>query len=532
MNARGRVARTVAIGACAALLLVAWYFFAPRQIGGRAAYVTTAGTSMEPLLRQGDLALVYPSSQYRVGDVIAYRNPDIHRVVLHRIVALDGDRFVLQGDNNTWIDSFRPGPAQVLGAMAYHVPGLGRPLAAARSPWGISALVSVGALVALGGRRRYHRTGRAPVAAAREHAPAVRARSERAAERRHARIPSSLVGVLGGVAILSLASTAAVYALPLTATEDLDVAFEQTGTFSYTAPVGEKGLAVYGRDHLETGDPVYLELTDAIDLRFDYALETDGALELAGSAALVAEISDVNGWSRTIPLAPEAAFDGPAAAAEGTLDLAALRAMVTELERVTGIVRNHYTITVRPRVSVDGTLAGQTVAREFAPELRFLLDPLQLQLEPEAAAPIGEEDADPLNPVSSGLVTTTVTEPRSLSLLGLDLGLETLRLVAAGALVVSVLGLGIIALLRLLIARRGEPAVIEARYGRWLVPVHDTVPAAPGRTVQVESFDSLARLANHYGHVVLHEAGDGFHAYSIEESGVTYRYLAANGTRP
>ena len=58
------------------------------------------------------------------------------------------------------------------------------------------------------------------------------------------------------------------------------------------------------------------------------------------------------------------------------------------------------------------------------------------------------------------------------------------------------------------------------------------MPSAPGRTVQVESFDSLVRLANHYGHVVLHEEGDGFHAYSIEENGVTYRYLARNGARP
>jgi hypothetical protein len=189
---------------------------------------------------------------------------------------------------------------------------------------------------------------------------------------------------------------------------------------------------------------------------------------------------------------------------------------------------------VRARVSVDGTLAGRTVDREFAPELRFLLDPLQLQLhsEPVAATTIGEENADPLNPVSNGFVTTTVTEPRSLSLLGLDLELETLRLVAAGALVVSVIGLGIVALLRLRIARRGEPAAIESRYGRWLVPVHDAVPSAPGRTVQVESFDSLARLANHYGHVVLHAEVEGFHAYSIEENGVTYRYVAANGTRP
>jgi signal peptidase I len=146
VNGRRRVARTLTLGVCAALLLVAWYFVAPRQLGGRAAYVTTAGTSMEPLLHQGDLALVYPSPTYEVGDVVAYDNPDIGRVVLHRIVALDGGRFVLQGDNNGWVDSYRPSVDEVFGEMAVRVPGLGRPLGAVRTPWGMSAVASLGAL--------------------------------------------------------------------------------------------------------------------------------------------------------------------------------------------------------------------------------------------------------------------------------------------------------------------------------------------------------------------------------------------------
>jgi hypothetical protein len=47
----------------------------------------------------------------------------------------------------------------------------------------------------------------------------------------------------------------------------------------------------------------------------------------------------------------------------------------------------------------------------------------------------------------------------------------------------------------------------------------------------VDSFESLVRLATHYGHVVLHESGDGFDAYSVEEDGVTYRYLVGTGNR-
>jgi signal peptidase len=503
-------------------------------MGGRAAYVTTAGTSMEPLLHQGDLALVYPSAAYQVGDVVAYQNPDIHQVVLHRIVELEGDRFVMQGDNNTWLDAYRPGPDQVLGEMAVRVPGLGRPLAAVRTPWGMSALLSLAALGVFGGRRRVRNANGQEVAKEREDAPAVRARAERAQTPRNSlRIPPSLVTALGIVAVVALAIAVVLIALPATTTTDRDVTFQERGTFSYTAPLTAKGVAVYGRDRIETGDPVFLELTDEVTVRFEYGFETAAAAQLAGTARMVGEISDVNGWTRSFDLAPGTDFDGAVASVEGVVDLPALQAMVATVERLTGVARDHYTVTVRPEVAVDGTLAGRPVESTFAPELRFLLDPLQLQLEPAGAAPVGEEIVDPLGPVVAGHVTAHTTGPRTLSLLGLQVGLEPLRVAALVTLVVSLAGLGAVAFTRRRSARSGEPAIIEARYGQFLVPVRAaSVPSAPGRTVQVESFDSLVRLANHYGHVVLHEEGDGFHAYSIEENGVTYRYLARNGARP
>jgi signal peptidase I len=533
VNGRRRVARTVAVGACATLLVVGWYFLAPRQMGGRAAYVTTAGTSMEPLLHQGDLALVYPSATYQVGDVVAYRNPDIHQVVLHRIVALDGDRLVLQGDNNTWLDAYRPGRDQVLGEMAVRVPGLGRPLAAVRTPWGMSALLSLAALGVFGGRRR-RKTNRELASAEREDAPAVRARAERPpGSRSSTRIPAGVPTALGVVAVVALAVGVVLIALPATSTAEHDVTFQERGAFSYSAPLTAKGVAVYGRDRIETGDPVYLELTDEVTVRFDYGFETAAVAQLAGTSRMVGEISDVNGWTRSFDLAPASAFDGTVASVEGVLELPALQAMVATVERLTGVARDHYTVTLRPEVAVEGTLAGRPVERTFAPELRFFLDPLQLQLEPVGAAPVGEEVADPLNPVVAGNVTSRTTGPRTLSLLGVEVRLEPLRVAALVTLLVSLAGLGAVAFARLRSARRGEPAVIEARYGQFLVPVRAaSVPSAPGRTVQVESFDSLVRLANHYGHVVLHEEGDGFHAYSVEENGVTYRYLARNGARP
>jgi signal peptidase len=529
MNGSKRVARTVAIGACAALLLVGWYLFAPRQLGGRASYVTTSGSSMEPEVRRGDFIVVHESPEYRVGDVVAYRNPDVGQVVLHRIVAMDGPRFVLKGDANTWLDSYRPTEDELYGEMAFRVPGLGGRLSAVRSPWGMSAVISVAALALFGGHRR-RRAGEAEGAAAHEDAPAARARADRAPSSHHGRSPGSLSGVLAGMAALALVLGIILFAIPSTTTAHRDVAYEQQGAFSYAGAVPEEGVAVYGRPTIETGDPVYLELTDRILVTFEYSIATDAPLDASGTVGLAAEVSDVNGWTRTMELAPTTSFERGKARVRGELDLRSLQEMTAELERITGVERDHYTVTVRPAVSVEGTLAGRPFSDSFSPELRFFLDPLQLQLEPEGAAPIGEEAVDPLNPVAGGLLTIERTVPRTFSLFGLDLGLEPLRAATLVVLILVGAGLVWIRLDRSRSARRGEAALIESRYGRYLVPVRAGDAVANGRTVRVDSFDSLVRLATHYGHVVLHESGDGFDAYSVEEDGVTYRYLVANGS--
>ncbi len=326
MNGRGRVTRTLLIGASVALLIVGWYLFAPSQLGGHAAYVTTTGTSMEPKLHEGDVVIVRSFSEYHVGDVVAYHNPDIGQVVLHRIVALDGDRFVMKGDNNTWLDSYRPAEGEILGGMAALVPGMGGPLGAVRTPWGMSAVVSMAALGVFGGRRKARRAGEAHASAEREEAPGPRARAERGptSPRKPTRLGGNLLAALAGVAALAAVFGLILFALSPTTVQQRDVIYQHDGTFSYEGEVGHAGLPVYGRSRIQTGDPVYLELTQEIRVDFDYAFETAGTLDASGTARMVAEISDINGWRRSIELAPPASFDGGTTTLTGTLDLAAL----------------------------------------------------------------------------------------------------------------------------------------------------------------------------------------------------------------
>ena len=66
---------------------------------GRSVRIPIKGTSMLPLLREGiDSAVLSRCDEPARGDVVLYRR-DGGDYVLHRIIALRGDRYVMCGDN-------------------------------------------------------------------------------------------------------------------------------------------------------------------------------------------------------------------------------------------------------------------------------------------------------------------------------------------------------------------------------------------------------------------------------------------------
>lgn len=122
--ARARLALSVAVAFVA--FAATWWYVAPPPLGGSTSFVTVDGTSMLPTLRMSDLVALRPQHTYRVGDVVGYRSGLIHRVVLHRIVAIHNGRYVFKGDNNSFVDPDRPTQAQLVGRLWLHVPSAGR----------------------------------------------------------------------------------------------------------------------------------------------------------------------------------------------------------------------------------------------------------------------------------------------------------------------------------------------------------------------------------------------------------------------
>ncbi len=152
-----------------ALLGLGWYYLAPTQIGGSTRYVVTHGISMKPLLHTGDLVLVRPADDYKVGQVVAYHSTLLHTVVLHRIIRIEGSHYVFKGDNNDFIDPTRPTRSLLIGRMWLLIPNGGVLMTWLHTPWVAALLLGgVAALVLFGGgrkrrrRRDRGRRGRAP----------------------------------------------------------------------------------------------------------------------------------------------------------------------------------------------------------------------------------------------------------------------------------------------------------------------------------------------------------------------------------
>ncbi len=94
---------------------------------------------MLPRYHTGDMVLVERKSSYHRGEVIAYRvpkgDPMAGAQVIHRIIGGDAQHgFLVQGDNRTAPDVWRPKPADIVGAKTLRIPNAVSVLQYLRSP--------------------------------------------------------------------------------------------------------------------------------------------------------------------------------------------------------------------------------------------------------------------------------------------------------------------------------------------------------------------------------------------------------------
>lgn len=158
----GRLKKTLAFLASAAVLALGWTVLGPTSVGGQASYVVTDGISMLPHFRADGLVITRVRDSYALGDVVAYHNAQLHAVVMHRIVGRDGDRFIMKGDNNDFYDSYHPTGGDIVGQEWVYVPRVGQYFRWLRKPVTFGVLIGLLTLIAVRvprhsrRRRRHH----------------------------------------------------------------------------------------------------------------------------------------------------------------------------------------------------------------------------------------------------------------------------------------------------------------------------------------------------------------------------------------
>jgi signal peptidase len=509
------IPRSVRTAALLAVALAVFLVLAPTACGGAVTYARVGGASMAPQLLHGDVVLARRAASYAPGDVVAYRHPELG-LLMHRIVAVEGGRYMLRGDANGWTDSFRPTSEQIAGRLWLRVPRVGLALDALRPPWGpvLLVLLAAGGAIAplLRARRRPRR--RVP----------RRVSGPRLAPLTLYAAPGSLLAI-GSLLVVAGGIGAGVYGYgrPQQEPAAFEVSYEQRGHFGYGAPAPG---GIYDGDTIAPGQPLFVKLTGTMDVSFAYELDTALAGTVAGTGQLDAYLTQSNGWQRTIPLAAEAPFEGSGTTLRGTIDLTQLKRLIDRVEAATDADYEQYRIVLAARVQAQVTEAGAAPQPLplFAPRLVFRFSSKELQLDDQ----VGDNG---LQRAASGGFPQSTLRPARSSLLGQTVSVAALRL---WALPLAAAGAAVFAALAWRTRRAfggGEQQRIEAQYGALITTAHLVHPATERPLISVARFADLAAIAVRNNLPVIRDALD-LRQYVVVCAEATYHFRAAGDGEP
>jgi signal peptidase I len=514
----------VATGILAVALAVLWLGFAPTQIGGSIVYTSTVGNSMEPLLHKGDLALVRRSGTYRVGDIVLYRSPVLHRPVLHRILAIDHGRYVFKGDHNDFVDPGYASRADLIGTMWFHVPKAGKIMGFVAKPTHSAALIGAAMLLLMlpGARvrrrkKKRHSSMKAPL---------------------HLHRPRHPAEDVATLALVAAAAAAVVvgFTSPLKRSVSIEGAYSQTGTFSYSAPTG-KPDAAYPTGHVRTGDPLFLHHVDLVHFKYVYRLSSTFAHGVRGTIGLSARVAlEASSWHQSYALVKGHPFSGDTATVLTTLSIRKdLMAIVHELTIDSGSPAGQYDLTLLPVVHIRGFVDGHPIDEIFAPPLAFTLSGETIKLNVSTPAALPGQGIVPGS--AQAALDATIRPTVAGSIPGKAPAYRTIARARLSVLDLRGLGLGLggLALLVLLtrpLRRRHDTWSAEqqlaSRQGCVIVDVVDL--DLTGSVTEVRSFSDLVAFARYLERPILHDLRTG--TFAADDGGRLCTYRPAVETAP
>jgi len=495
---------------------------------------------MEPTFHLGDLVLLRTADHYDVRDIVAYHHPQLG-VVIHRIIDRKGNRFVLQGDHNTWIDSYDPLPQDMIGKLWIYIPinfnwfqYRHSPAFQVGIPIGMGLLAAVVLFIGQPEEEQIKRKKRLskPTTASVESTESVEsadadnlARSQHlhSHSRQHLRNKpvnamnraktnfaslDSILFVLFVVGALSIGIGVVAFSQPTTHTADAELSYEHRGTFAYTA---DDPQGIFDNGRVETGQPIFREFTHAITTTFSYAFMSPRIRQSGGIYRLIAEISDDTGWKRTLELRPSTPFTGTGFKNTNVVNLDRLQQLISHMQDSTKTKRPNYHVALEAQVFAVGSSGKNGWQDRFTPRLEFVFDETEMRL----------TNLDQINQTKKDALMEPELQPNQINLLLFKLDVMLARLgVIVGAVVVAS-GLVLVLYMR---ARTQPDLHIQSRYGSLLVAASH-IERLPGIMVEVASIDDLMKLAERENSVVLHSTDAVGHHYFLQAGETLFHYV-------
>jgi signal peptidase I len=484
-----------------ASLVAIWMAFAPTLIGGRASYVVVNGNSMEPGFHRGDLVIVQAASIYNVGDIAIYRNAELNAFVIHRIIAMEQDHYVFKGDNNSWIDTYRPNRAELIGKLWIHLPELGKAMEWLRLPINMGLTTGLLGGILMASTMNPHRK-----------------RRNKPSGNYGGMLEGGLY-IFGFFVLVFLGLSILFFLRPLTRNAE-KIGYIQESQFSYSAtgtPV------IYDTDTVRSGEPVFPKLTCFLNIGFTYTLLGNNVQAISGSHQLIARVMDEqSGWQRTIPMNEITTFSGNSFFTTSTLDLCQIISLVNTLEQETGLRANNYMLEIVPQVTVTAIAVGNQITDSFEPKLVFKFDDVHFSL----FTPKGQDN--PLHLSKQGFAINTNVEANTLSVFRWQPTILSIRVISLLGLVLSLIGLLILSIPIFASSKESQETLIRLKYGALLVNVYDQNIELTSALINVTSIDELAKLAERHNTVILHMTLNFMHSYLVQCNGINYRYVSSS----
>jgi signal peptidase I len=572
------IGKVVGWSLVAVVVLAIWWFVFPPQLGGRTILLTTHGTSMEPLLHDGDLAILRKHDHYKVGEVVEYHSGALNAPLLHRITSYDpaSRTYTTQGDNNNFVDLDHPTDKQINGEMIKRYKGWGKKTWIFKSvPIRIGGAVLVGLAVYFALTRTNEN---------RDKGGKFRRVSTRLLKRRNASAGSSqaasasttnapltpdpgsplkpdldsnrwsisqlralifsgqpVLFVAIALSLVSLVAAIVGYSYPTQTKGGGLVVYTVQGSLNYSA-AATGGDLVYSNGQVQTGDTIYLSMVHDVFFTFDGSLVTAAHFSSGEGETieLDAVVKGSTGWSHTIVLTPAEPFSGDDAHITADVDLDQLKSTV---QAITSLTKTNdgtsYTIVIQPVIHYIGSLDGQKLDTNFQPSATFVSTGGMLKPPGSVSTPTAQKpnaiNADSGNHLtglktsSSGQLQIPSGIPQTLRAFGKYIGVVTLRTVGITGLIA---GLGLIIALyvgRYLQRRRAmesEPLGALTRNSDMFVSVAGWGQVGNGAMIiDLPTLDDLVRVAETHGCLVLHEQNQaGNDVFVVNHRHLTYRY--------